>query len=55
MEAEKDNIKGINFYKKNGFKIIEDKEYKLKDDKFSTVVMEKTVDNGYIGSLREEI
>lgn len=55
LEAEKDNIKGINFYKKNGFKIIEDKEYKLKDDKFSTVVMERRVDNGYIGSLREGI
>lgn len=43
LEAEKDNIKGINFYRKNGFKIIEDKEYKLKDDKFSTVVMERTI------------
>jgi ribosomal protein S18 acetylase RimI-like enzyme len=41
LEAEKNNIKGINFYKKNGFQIIENKKYKLKDDKFSTVVMER--------------
>lgn len=43
LEAEKDNINAINFYKKNGFNIIEDKEYKLKCDRFSTVVMEKSI------------
>lgn len=43
LEAEQDNIKGISFYKKNGFKIIENKEYELKSDRFSTVVMEKSI------------
>lgn len=44
LEVEKDNIKGSNFYNKYGFKAVRENNYDLNGDKFSTMIMEKTID-----------
>ncbi|MFL0249517.1 GNAT family N-acetyltransferase [Clostridium neuense] len=43
LEVEKDNIKGSNFYNKCGFKAVRENNYDLNGDKFSTMLMEKTI------------
>lgn len=45
LEVEKDNIKGSNFYNKYGFKAVRENNYDLNGDKFSTMLMEKTIDS----------
>lgn len=45
LEVEKDNIKGSNFYNKYGFKSVRENNYDLNGDKFSTMLMEKTIDS----------
>ncbi|MDP4145313.1 MAG: GNAT family N-acetyltransferase [Bacillota bacterium] len=45
LEAEENNTKGINFYKKYDFEVIDTKQYNLKGDKFSTLLMKKLVSN----------
>lgn len=43
LEVEKDNIKGSKFYNKYGFKAVRENNYDLNGDKFSTMLMEKTI------------
>lgn len=49
LEVEKDNIKGSDFYNKYGFKAVRENKYDLNGDKFSTMLMEKTIHSTTVG------